>query len=125
MTCLAVVRLKPDTTYDTAIKPPGRPVLGISAGVHGNVALRVLEADIFSARANQPVVGVLLEHMRGPARNAADGEDRREQIDGNAERVVGRGRIEIDVRIQLLFAFHQRLDALRHLEPLRLARTLP
>ena len=34
--------------------------------------------------------------------HAADGEDRREEIDRDAERVVGRRGVEVDVRIQLL-----------------------
>src|SRR5436309_15698544 len=47
---------------------------------HGKVALRIFGADVLGARTNQAVVGVLLEHVRRPSRNAADGEDRREQI---------------------------------------------
>ena len=46
-----------------------------------HVALRILGADVVGARADQPVVRVLLQHVRRPARDAADGEDRREQID--------------------------------------------
>ena len=46
-----------------------------------HVALRILGADVVGARPNQPVVRVLLEDVRRPARDAADGENRREQID--------------------------------------------
>src|SRR5262249_840500 len=70
--------------------------------INGHVPLRVLRADVFRARANQAVVRVLLEHVRGPARDAADRENRREQIDRDAERVVRRRGIEVHVRIQLL-----------------------
>src|SRR5829696_9523286 len=56
--------------------------------VDRQVTLRVLGPDVVGARTNQPVVGVLLEHMRGPARDAADREDRREQVDVDAERVI-------------------------------------
>ena len=81
---------------------------------------------MYSARGRiRRLFGVLLEHVRGPARDAADGEDRREEIDRDAERVIGGRRVEIDVRIQLLLGLDQRLDPLRHLEPLRLAGALP
>ena len=76
-----------------------------------------IRADVVGARTDQPVVRVLLEHVRRPARDAADRENRREQIDRDAERVVRRRRVEVDVRVQLLLGLDQRLDALRHLEP--------
>ena len=59
-------------------------------------------SDIVGARPDQPVIPILLEDMRGPARHAADGEDGREQIDGDAQRIVPRSRIEIDVGVQAL-----------------------
>ena len=96
--------------------------LGYASLFERHVALRILRADVVGARADQAVVRVLLEHVRRPARDAADREDRREQIDRDAERVVGRRRIEVDVRVQLLLGLHQRLDALRHLEPAPAAR---
>ena len=89
-----------------------------------HVALRVLRPDVLGARADQAVVRVLLEDVRRPARDAADREDRREQVDRDAERVVGGRRVEVDVRVQLLLRLDQRLDALRHLEPVRLAGAL-
>ena len=69
-----------------------------------HVALRVRRPDVLGARADQAVVRVLLEDVRRPAGDAADGEDRREQIDRDAERVVRRRRVEVDVRVQLLLA---------------------
>src|SRR5436190_14915628 len=86
--------------------------------------LRVLRTDVVGARADQPVVGVLLEAVRGPARDAADGKNRREQIDRDAQRVVRRRRVEVDVGIQLLLAGDQLLDAARHLEPRRVPGAL-
>src|SRR5436190_8796897 len=59
--------------------------------------LRVLRPDVISPGPDQAIVRVLLEAMRRPPRNAADREDRREQIDVDAERVVSRGRVEVDV----------------------------
>src|SRR5262245_31723716 len=52
-------------------------------------ALRIRRSRVISARADQTIVGVLLEHVRGPARNAADSEDWGVEIDRDAERVVG------------------------------------
>ena len=106
--------------------------LRMCAGIHSafsairaaTYALRVFRTDVFRARPDQAIVGVLLEHVRRPAGNAAHGEDRREEIDRNAERVIGGRRVEVDVRVELLLALHQRFDALRHLEPVRLARPL-
>src|SRR5207344_2358424 len=70
-----------------------------SAPIERDPALGEGRADVVGARAYQAVVGVLLEHVRRPSRYAADGEDGREEIDRNAERVVGRGRVEINVGV--------------------------
>src|SRR3954468_377426 len=94
------------------------------ARLEGDISLRVRRSDVLGAGPNQPVVRVLLEHVRRPAGDAADGENGGEQVDRDAERVIRRGRIEIDVRIQVLFSFDERLDALRHLEPDGLPRAL-
>src|SRR5262245_42034452 len=87
-------------------------------------ALRVRRPRIVGARTDQTVVRVLLEDVRGPAGDAAHREDRRVEIDRDAERVVGGCRVEVDVRIQLLLAFDERLDALRHIEPCGVAAAL-
>src|SRR5687768_10120155 len=71
-------------------------------------ALRVRGTGVVGARPDQPVVRVLLEDVRGPPRDPADGKDGRVQVDRNAERVIRRGRVEIDVRIQLLVGLDQR-----------------
>ena len=99
----------------TAARVPARvrtPAARRLAPVERNPALGVGRAGVVGPRADQPVVGELLEDVRRPARDAADREDRREQRDRDAERVVGRGRVEVDVRVQLLLALDQRLDAL-------------
>ena len=59
--------------------------------------------------------------MCGPAGSARDREDRREQVGRNAERVVHGGGVEIDVRVEVLFAQHDLGDALAHVEPLGFA----
>ncbi len=89
------------------------------------VPLRILGPDVLGPRPDQAVVRVLLQHVRRPARDPADGENRREQVDGDAERVIGRRRIEVDVRIQFLLGLDDRLDPLRHLEPLGLPARWP
>src|ERR1019366_7270678 len=88
-----------------------------------NPGLAVGIALIFGPRANQAIVAVLFEHMRGPAGHAAHREDRRVQIDGNAQRVIGRRRIEIHVRLETL----NRLDGLFHglRQPVQLFVTRP
>src|SRR5207247_600283 len=63
----------------------------VSARVQHLIALRIGWPDIFGARPDQPVVGVLLEHVRRPPGDAADREYRREEIDWNAKHVI-RGR---------------------------------
>src|SRR3977135_3665916 len=87
------------------------------SGFERMVTLRILGPDVLGARTNEAVVRVLLEHVGGPARHPAGGKDRGEELDGDVERVVGRRRVEVDVRVQLLLRHHQRLDPLRHLEP--------
>ena len=59
-------------------------------------------ARVLRARPDQPVVAVLLQNVRRPAGHAADRENRREQIDRNAQRIVRRRRVEIDVGVQAL-----------------------
>ena len=60
--------------------------------------------------ANQAVVTILLENVRGPAGHAAHREDRGEEVDGNAERIVGGRRIEVHVGVEAL----DPLDGLLH-----------
>src|SRR5688500_4784363 len=87
----------------------------------GQERLRVRRPDVIRAWPDEPIVLVLLQAVRGPSGDAADGEDWGIQIDRNAERVIRRRRVEVDVGIQLLLAGDDLLDALRHLEPARVA----
>ena len=57
----------------------------------------------------------------GPARGARDGEDGREEVRGNAQAVVDRGGVEIDVGVELFLPLHDFGDLLAHLDPLGLA----
>src|SRR5262245_2884311 len=57
----------------------------------------VAGADVVAAGPDQPVVVVLLDDVGRPARDAARGDDRREEIDRDAERVEERRRVEVDV----------------------------
>src|SRR5258705_76863 len=69
----------------------------------------VLEVDrsrVVGAGPDQPVVAVLLEHVRGPARDPAHREDRRELVGRDAHRGVGRARVEIDVGEDVLLGPH-------------------
>src|SRR5260221_6778568 len=83
--------------------------------------LRIRRPDVVGPRTNEPVVRVLLEAVRGPAGDAADGEDRREEIDRDAERVVRGRRVEVHVRVKLFLAPDERLHAARQVAPARVA----
>src|SRR4051812_36214746 len=76
---------------------------------HRNPRLAVQVALVFGSRTDQAIVAILLQHVRDPARHAADGKDRSEQIDQDTERVIRGRRIEIDVRIQPLLRFDRLL----------------
>src|SRR5207247_1896499 len=79
-------------------------------------------ADVVAARPDQSVVVVLLDDVRRPARDAAGGDHRREEVDGDSERVEERRRVEVDVRDELLRLVDARVELHRHLVPLELAR---
>src|SRR5882757_5100572 len=75
-------------------------------------------ALVFGARPNQTVVPVLLQHVGSPTGHAANSENGRKEIDGNAQRIIGRRRIEIDVGVQPLRRFHGVLHFPRKAEKL-------
>src|SRR5262249_6207264 len=77
-------------------------------------------ADVVAARPDQTVVVVLLDDVGRPARDAAGSDDRREEIDRNAERVEERRRVEVDVRDELLGLVHAGVELHGHLVPLEL-----
>src|SRR4030095_12997790 len=78
-------------------------------------------ADVVAAGPDQPVVVVLLDDVRRPARDAPGGDDRREEVDRDAERVEERRRVEVDVGDELLRLVHAGMELHRHLVPLELA----
>src|SRR5215470_16404543 len=82
------------------------------------IVVRVHRSDIFCAGADQSVVVELLDHVRGPAADSGDGEDRSKQVDVETQRGVGGSRIEIHVGVEMLFALDVLLDRFRHVIPL-------
>src|ERR1700723_2351135 len=71
---------------------------------------RILGADVIGAGADEAVVVELLDDVGGPSGDAADGEDRRVEIDVDSQGGVGRCGIEVDVCVELLFALYIELD---------------
>src|SRR5271168_815129 len=90
----------------------------LGAVPQGYVGSGVGGSDVVCARADEAVVVVLLEHMCGPTGDTADGEDRGEEIDVDAERGVGRRGVEVDIGVELLLGLDEELDLARHVEPL-------
>src|SRR6266699_6847479 len=72
---------------------------------------------VLALRADQPIVGQLLQHVSSPASRPRDGKDRREQVGRNAERVIDRGGIEIDVGVEVLLLEHEFGNPFAHLNP--------
>src|ERR1039457_3134671 len=81
--------------------------------------LSVGVALVFGARTDQTVVAVLLQHVRSPAGHAADGEDRRVEIDRNAQRIICGSRVEVHVRVQLLDFPHRLFRSEEHTSELQ------
>src|SRR5437867_5601702 len=78
-------------------------------------------ADVVAAWPDQAVVVVLLDDVRRPARDAAGGDHRREEIHRDAQRVEERCRVEVDVGNELLRLVDARVELHRHLVPFELA----
>src|SRR5712692_7559361 len=98
--------------------PPLRTVFSSSVERHPRASAR---ADVVPARPDQSVVVVLLDDVRRPARDAAGGDHRREEIDGDPQRVEERRRVEVDVRDEFLRLVDARVELHRYLVPLELA----
>src|ERR1700682_6024631 len=88
--------------------------------INRHVGIGIFRAHIFRPWPDQPVVIQLLDHMRCPSANARDREYRGEQVEIDSQSVVGGSRVEVDVRVQLLFGLHEVLDFFRHVVPLAL-----
>src|SRR3989442_2482520 len=99
--------------------PPLRTVFSSSVERHPRASAR---ADVVAARPDQSVVVELLDDVRRPARDAAGGDHRREEIDGDPQRVEERRRVEVDVRDEFLRLVDARVELHRHLVLLELAR---
>src|SRR5258706_12496042 len=82
---------------------------------------RSYRPGIHTLGSNEAIVGELLDHVRCPSGSPGDGEDWREEVRRNSERVVDRGGVEIDVGIELLLLEHDLSDAFTHLDPFRFA----
>src|SRR5277367_3056020 len=93
---------------------------GFSAFIDGYVFL-VARAQIVGPWADQTVVGQLLANMGGPARHAATGEDRSEEVRWDTQVVVGGSGIKIHVGQEALFLLDNTVDDAGHLEPFGLA----
>src|ERR1700753_2039099 len=74
------------------------------------VRRRVRRSGVLGARPDEPVVVMLLDDVRATAGDAADSEDRREEIDVDAERRVGGRGVKVDVRVQLFLVLHEELN---------------
>src|SRR6266545_3737320 len=79
----------------TAANPPWSRSRAL---LHGHV-VAAGGADVGGARAEDAVVGVLLEELRRPAGDAGDGDDRDVELGRDAERGEEGGRIEVDVGV--------------------------
>src|SRR5258707_8271646 len=63
-----------------------RTTLAVGLALVERDVLLVREARVVGARADQPGVAVLLQHVRGPAGHPAHGEDGRELGSGDSHR---------------------------------------
>src|SRR5215471_11485858 len=70
--------------------------------LHCNGRWMVVEVGgthVFRLGADETSVAELFEAMGGPAKDAADGEGRGEELDGDVEAVEEKGCIELDVGV--------------------------
>src|SRR2546428_6532810 len=86
------------------------------AAVYGDV-LHIAGTGVLALRADEAVVGELLEDVGRPAGDPGYREHRGEEVGGNAEAVVDGGGIEVHVGVEALLRTHERLDPLRQLVP--------
>src|SRR5207249_11591135 len=102
---------------DSRLSPPPPPP---SRSLSWRSPASVEWPDVIGARPDQAVVGVLLQHVRAPAADAADGGDRRVQVEWDAHDVIERRRVEVHVAIQPFIALHDVLDNALNRKPVRL-----
>src|SRR2546425_12114143 len=75
------------------------------SSLEGHIRLR-RRPDIGRAGPDEPVVVLLLDHVRAPAGDTRADEDRRVEIAGDPYQEVGHGSIEIQVWIETPFLLH-------------------
>src|SRR3984885_11704589 len=103
----------------TGAKPPIYLAGSVSL-LYRDVMTRIVWPQILRARTNQAVIVQLFKYVRGPAADPRNRKNRGKQILVDAQRVVGRGGIKINIRIKLFVRFDELLDFFRHVIPLRL-----
>src|SRR6266511_3467733 len=74
-------------------------------------------ADVFGVRTDQPVVGVLLADVGGPAGHPGGREQGGVQVRRQAEGGVDAGGVEVDVGVQAFGVHHGLLNACRDVVP--------
>src|SRR5579863_835897 len=89
-----------------------------SALVHRYITIRIVWAQIFSSRPNQPVVVELLTDVRRPAADTGNSKHWGKLIFVDAQYVISGRGVEIYIGVQLLFGLHKLLYFFRHLIPL-------
>src|SRR5258707_986379 len=90
----------------------------ISAGRAFSNAATLARALSTGARAYQPVVVELFDHVRGPAADAGDCKNRREQVNVYAQGGVCGSGVEINVGVEMFFVLDVLLDLRGHVVPL-------
>src|SRR5919204_2732558 len=102
--------------------PASPPLLAL---LQGDVR-HIHRADIFRQRPDEDVVGELFHHLQRPTRDPPYGEDGDEEVFRDAEQIVDRAGVEIDVHTDAYggIRLHRLLQLREDLEPARLAFAL-
>src|SRR3974377_1713605 len=106
--------------YNKEVRAERRGLLvlfNVSALSHGHIARGIDGSLVLGTRTDQAIVAELLHDVGGSAGNGGNGEDRSEQVDVDAQRVISRSGVEVDVSIELAVGDHELLDLSRDFEP--------
>src|SRR5690349_22123143 len=109
-----------------SLMPPPRSRVAARPGPERSAReFQAARSHVFGLRADQVILGVLLDHVRAPAGDAAAREHRDERARIEAQRLEHERRVELDVRLEIatrlqLVEHAQRglLDAARQVEQL-------
>src|SRR6185437_4154287 len=82
---------------------------------------RIRRPNVLGPGAYEPIVVELLDDMRSPAGDPAQGEDGRIQVDVEAQGGVGRSRVKVDVRVELFFLVDEEFNRAGHFKPFGIA----